>query len=159
MASTTVSSGQSCLSLRSQALKPGADTALDAAALEAIAEEAPSATLPRDQVVGATIVDVAVATGVQPSKGAARRLIKVRNLSDVHTSSRLVASAHGGKSPSRHTCSPARALRAPPHHGVRHELHRVSTELGMPSLMCAALSLPAVSVKYRTLASAKRFRQ
>lgn len=61
----------------SQALKPGADTALDAAALEAIAEEAPSATLPRAQVVGATVVDVAVATGIQPSKGAARRLIKV----------------------------------------------------------------------------------
>lgn len=34
-----------------QALKPGADTQLDAAALEAIAEEAPSAELPRDQVV------------------------------------------------------------------------------------------------------------
>ncbi len=61
----------------SQALKPGADTALDAAALEAIAEEAPSATLPRAKVVGATVVDVAVATGIQPSKGAARRLIKV----------------------------------------------------------------------------------
>ncbi len=60
-----------------QALKPGADTALDAAALEAIAAEAPSAQLPRDQVVGATVVDVTVATGLQPSKAAARRLIKV----------------------------------------------------------------------------------
>lgn len=58
------------------ALKPGADTQLDAAALEAIAAEAPSAELPRSQVVGAALVDVAVAVGLQPSKGAARRLIK-----------------------------------------------------------------------------------
>ena len=60
-----------------QALKPGADTQLNAAALEAIAEEAPSAELPRAEVVGASVVDVAVAAGLQPSKGAARRLIKV----------------------------------------------------------------------------------
>ena len=60
-----------------QALKPGADTQLNAAALEAIAEEAPSAELPRAQVVGASVVDVAVAAGLQPSKGSARRLIKV----------------------------------------------------------------------------------
>ena len=60
-----------------QALKPGADTQLDAAALEAIAEEAPSASLPRAQVVGALLVDVVVATGLQPSKAATRRLIKV----------------------------------------------------------------------------------
>jgi len=60
-----------------QALAPGADTTLDAAALEAIAGEAPSATLPRDAVVGAALADVAVAAGLQPSKGATRRLIKV----------------------------------------------------------------------------------
>jgi len=59
-----------------EALKPGAETKLDSAALEAIAEEAPSATLTRDQVVGKTLADVAVAAGIQPSKGAARRLIK-----------------------------------------------------------------------------------
>ena len=60
-----------------QALAPGAETTLDAAALEAIAGEAPSATLRRDAVVGAALADVAVAAGLQPSKGATRRLIKV----------------------------------------------------------------------------------
>jgi hypothetical protein len=33
-----------------QALRPGTDTLLDAAALQAIASEAPSATLPREKV-------------------------------------------------------------------------------------------------------------
>jgi hypothetical protein len=66
-----------------QALAPGSDTSLDAAALEAIAGEAPSATLPRDAVVGAALADVAVAAGLQPSKGATRRLIKVRCLGSI----------------------------------------------------------------------------
>jgi len=74
-----------------QALAPGAETTLDAAALEAIAGEAPSATLPRDAVVGAALADVAVAAGLQPSKGATRRLIKV----------------HPGP---RHSARPSRAL-------------------------------------------------
>lgn len=67
------------LGMLTQALAPGADTTLDAAALEAIAGEAPSAILPRDAVVGAALADVAVAAGLQPSKGATRRLIKVRS--------------------------------------------------------------------------------
>lgn len=59
-----------------EALKPGSDTRLDIVALQAIAAEAPSATLPRSQVVGRSIAEVAVAAGLQSSKGAARRLIK-----------------------------------------------------------------------------------
>ncbi|GAB4817181.1 hypothetical protein N2152v2_004227 [Parachlorella kessleri] len=57
-----------------QALAPGATTQLDAATLEA--SDAPSASLPRDQVVGCQLADVMVACGLQPSKSAGRRLIK-----------------------------------------------------------------------------------
>ena len=60
-----------------QALAPGKQTQLDAAALEAIAEDAPTASLPRDQVVGAGLADIIATTGMQPSKAAARRMIKV----------------------------------------------------------------------------------
>ncbi|KAK9862365.1 hypothetical protein WJX84_007104, partial [Apatococcus fuscideae] len=59
-----------------EALAPGKRTQLDAAALEAIAEDAPTATLPREQVVGAPLADIIAATGMQPSKGAAKRMIK-----------------------------------------------------------------------------------
>lgn len=54
-----------------------AATKLDADSLEAIAGDAPSATLPRDQLVGAGLADVMVAVGMQPSKAAVRRMIKV----------------------------------------------------------------------------------
>jgi hypothetical protein len=54
------------------ALKPGSDTELDAQILEDIAEDAPSTTLSREQAIG-TVADVMVATGMQKSKGAARR--------------------------------------------------------------------------------------
>lgn len=57
------------------ALRPGADTALDADALEAAAGDGPSATRPRAAVVGVPLVDVMVDVGLQPSKGAARRLV------------------------------------------------------------------------------------
>lgn len=57
------------------ALRPGAATVLDAATLEAAAGDGPSATLPRAAVVGAPLVDVLVAVGMQPSKAAARRLV------------------------------------------------------------------------------------
>ena len=56
---------------------PHAATTLDADTLEAIAGDAPSASLPRDQLVGATLADVMVAVGMQPSKAAVRRMIKV----------------------------------------------------------------------------------
>ena len=58
-----------------EALAPGAATALDAGVLEAIAGDAPSATLPRGAVVGVALVDVMVAAGLQPSKAAGRRRI------------------------------------------------------------------------------------
>ena len=61
-----------------QALAPGSETELDATALEAIASEAPSASLSRAEVVGVALADVAVAAGLQPSKAATRRLIKAR---------------------------------------------------------------------------------
>ncbi|WIA32365.1 hypothetical protein OEZ86_003198 [Tetradesmus obliquus] len=59
-----------------EALRPGAATALDAATLEAIAGDAPSCSLPAGQLVGATLIDVMVAAGMLKSKGEVRRLIK-----------------------------------------------------------------------------------
>lgn len=56
-----------------QALRPGSETLLDTASLEAIASDAPSATLPRSRVVDVLLADVMVAVGLQPSKGAVRR--------------------------------------------------------------------------------------
>ncbi|KAL4857707.1 Tyrosine--tRNA ligase [Chlorella vulgaris] len=53
-----------------QALAPGAATKLDADSLEAIAGDAPSASLPRDRLVGALLADVMAAVGMQPSKAA-----------------------------------------------------------------------------------------
>ena len=58
------------------ALRPGAETALDAAALEAIAGDAPSCALARADVEGRPLVDVVVAAGVLPSKGEVRRMVK-----------------------------------------------------------------------------------
>lgn len=60
-----------------QALAPGGKTELNAATLEAIGEEAPSAQLPRVEVVGAPLASVLTATKLQPSKSASRRLIQV----------------------------------------------------------------------------------
>lgn len=60
-----------------QALRPGAATALDAATLEAIASDVPSASLERGQVVDQQLVQVMVATGLQPNKSASKRMIKV----------------------------------------------------------------------------------
>jgi len=59
-----------------QALAPGGTTELNASTLEAIAEEAPSARLPRAEVVGSSLIDVLLATKMQPSKSAGRRLIQ-----------------------------------------------------------------------------------
>lgn len=58
------------------AARPGADTVLDASVLEMAAEDIPSHTLPYDAVVGAKLIDLFVATGLQASKGDARRLIR-----------------------------------------------------------------------------------
>ncbi len=56
-----------------QALKPGAATQLDAATLETVAGDAPSAVLPRAAVAGVPVADVMVAVKLQPSKSAARK--------------------------------------------------------------------------------------
>ncbi|KAG2485358.1 hypothetical protein HYH03_015851 [Edaphochlamys debaryana] len=59
-----------------EALKPGAATQLDAATLETVAGDAPSAALPRAAVEGALLADVMATVKLQPSKSAARKLIK-----------------------------------------------------------------------------------
>ena len=48
--------------------------------MEAIAGEAPSASLAHAEVVGVALSDVAVLAGLQPSKSATRRLIKVNGI-------------------------------------------------------------------------------
>eukprot|EP00891_Asterochloris_glomerata_P008586 jgi/Astpho2/8586/e_gw1.00126.22.1_t len=58
-----------------QALRPGAETALDAASLEAIAGDVPTAEMHREQVVGQTLVAIMTASGLQPSKAASKRMI------------------------------------------------------------------------------------
>lgn len=60
-----------------QALQPGAKTALDADTLQSIAGDVPLASLTRDQVVGQPLVQVMVASGLQPTKAASKRMIKV----------------------------------------------------------------------------------
>lgn len=70
--------GQFVQCIYMQALRPGAATALDAATLEAIAGDVPSAALDRSQVVDQLLVQVMVATELQPNKSASRRMIKVR---------------------------------------------------------------------------------
>ncbi|MEM1283526.1 MAG: tyrosine--tRNA ligase [Chlamydiota bacterium] len=58
------------------AAAPGAETILDSDTLEAIANDIPSHRLAKNEVVGAFIIDLAVKIGLQPSKGAVRRLIQ-----------------------------------------------------------------------------------
>ncbi len=66
--------------VRLQALKPGAATELNVETLEAIAGDAPSAALARTAVVGVPLAGVMVDAGLQPSKAAVKRLIKVNDL-------------------------------------------------------------------------------
>ncbi len=61
-----------------QALAPGGQTELNASTLEAIAQEAPSAQLPKADVVGASLANVLAVTKLQPSKSASKRLIQVQ---------------------------------------------------------------------------------
>lgn len=58
------------------AAAPGSKAVLSVEALEAISGDMPSATLAREQIVGRGVVDVMVESGLQKSKGEARRLIK-----------------------------------------------------------------------------------
>lgn len=59
-----------------EALRPGAQTKLDSKTIESIAEDVPSFSLPQDQVLNISLVDLSVCTGLLESKSAARRLLK-----------------------------------------------------------------------------------
>ncbi|XP_051114049.1 tyrosine--tRNA ligase, chloroplastic/mitochondrial-like isoform X2 [Andrographis paniculata] len=59
-----------------QALRPGAETRLDWKAIETIANDVPSCSLPRDQVLNISLLDLSARTGLLESKSAARRLLK-----------------------------------------------------------------------------------
>ena len=58
------------------ALAPGSKTVLDAPTLVAIKDDVPNSPLARAEVVGAPLADVMAKCGIQPSKAAARRMIK-----------------------------------------------------------------------------------
>ncbi|KAL6962022.1 tyrosine--tRNA ligase [Sarracenia purpurea var. burkii] len=61
-----------------EALRPGAETRLDRETIERIAagDDVPSCSLPYNQVLSLTIVDLSVCTGLLDTKSAARRLLK-----------------------------------------------------------------------------------
>ncbi|WOK97147.1 hypothetical protein Cni_G05855 [Canna indica] len=59
-----------------EALRPGAETKLDAQTIEGIAEDVPSCSLAYDQVLHSSLIDLSVSTGLLSSKSAARRLMK-----------------------------------------------------------------------------------
>lgn len=55
---------------------PGAATTLDAQVLEELANDMPSHTLAKEDIINVKLVDLITKVGLQPSKGEARRLIK-----------------------------------------------------------------------------------
>lgn len=59
-----------------EALKPGSATQLDAATLEDIAGDAPSATLASADVIGKPLADVVAAVKMLPSKSEVKRMVK-----------------------------------------------------------------------------------
>ncbi|CAN6317138.1 unnamed protein product [Urochloa humidicola] len=59
-----------------EALRPGAQTQLDAQTIEGIADDVPSCSLAYDQVLKSPLIDLAVSTGLLASKSAVKRLIK-----------------------------------------------------------------------------------
>ncbi|XP_027118036.1 tyrosine--tRNA ligase, chloroplastic/mitochondrial-like isoform X2 [Coffea eugenioides] len=59
-----------------EALRPGAATKLDAKTIEGIREDVPSCSLPYDQVLSLSLLDLSVSSGLLESKSAARRLLK-----------------------------------------------------------------------------------
>lgn len=60
-----------------EALRPGgAETKLDWRSIEAIAEDVPSFTLGREEVLRLSLLELSVSTGLVESKSAARRLLK-----------------------------------------------------------------------------------
>ena len=56
--------------------KPGSETTLDVKTLESISEDMPSCSLKRIDVIGNKLVDLLVLSGLQASKGQARKLIQ-----------------------------------------------------------------------------------
>lgn len=58
------------------AAAPGSKAVLSVEALEAISADMPSATMPKAQIVESLLVDIMVNSGLQKSKGEARRLIR-----------------------------------------------------------------------------------
>lgn len=59
-----------------QALSPGADTRLDWKTIQSIAEDVPSCSLPRDQVLDLPLLDLSARASLLESKSAARRMLK-----------------------------------------------------------------------------------
>lgn len=59
-----------------EALRPGAETQLDAKTIEGIAKDVPSCTLAYDEVLNSSLVDLAVLSNLMASKSAVRRLLK-----------------------------------------------------------------------------------
>ncbi|KAL9682085.1 hypothetical protein QQ045_013878 [Rhodiola kirilowii] len=59
-----------------EALRPGAETALDWKAIDAIAQDVPSCSFTYDEVLNSSVVDISVSSGLFDSKSAARRLLK-----------------------------------------------------------------------------------
>jgi tyrosyl-tRNA synthetase len=59
-----------------EGMAPGSEAQLSGEVLKELASDMPSATLPREEVVGQKFVDVAAKIGLTPSKSEASRLIK-----------------------------------------------------------------------------------
>lgn len=55
---------------------PGSETKLDVSLLESLSADMPSCKLPKSKVIDVKLVDILVDTGIQSSKGEARRLMK-----------------------------------------------------------------------------------
>ncbi|KAL5997057.1 hypothetical protein ACLOJK_007985 [Asimina triloba] len=59
-----------------EALRPGSETQLAWKSIEGIAQDVPSCSLPYDQVLNASVVDISVSAGLLDSKSAVRRMLK-----------------------------------------------------------------------------------
>uniref|UniRef100_A0A7N0ZYX1 Tyrosine--tRNA ligase n=1 Tax=Kalanchoe fedtschenkoi TaxID=63787 RepID=A0A7N0ZYX1_KALFE len=59
-----------------EALRPGAETALDWRAIDAIAQDVPSCSFAYNEVLNSSLVDLSVSSGLFETKSAARRLLK-----------------------------------------------------------------------------------
>lgn len=59
-----------------EALRPGAETALDWRAIDAIAQDIPSCSFSYNEVLNSSLVDLSVLSGLFETKSAARRLLK-----------------------------------------------------------------------------------